>query len=322
MSTAEATQGTVSAFDEGTNTVCIGTTESGATLYVGNASKKWAIGDVPHTLKENPAFSLSYKKGYVIALVTDAALRHFENKHQHDPVALNCFYMHKTSLGPFVVSIKNLKTSKKGYCLVQASLLQAEGAPLLTRADQFQPDRYKEKVHVVFTMGNLDSEEGINFMHEPYQAPNRAAMTPFKHIYMGEYLECLADRSTFGKDHLSMGKPEFHQSLQFKDGRDIDFKSIPYFCDLFVTPPMLLGWDYLGGPVWCPTMQLEVLFKRRPSGKEILSSIVAPHIINGRFDCSGGIWDPQGNLIALTRHQCLVVPWSRNSKGEKPRPRF
>ena len=173
-------------------------------------------------------------------------------------------------------------------------------------------------------------------MHEPYQAPNKSAMTPFKHTYMGHFIGGFVDRSTMPKDHLSMGKPEFHQALHFRDGRDIDYKcnvflfcllpllfsislnifcsqqtqliiqiifpiGIPYFCDFFVTPPMLLGWDYLGGPVWCPTMQLEVLFKRRPTGKEVLTSFVAPHIINGRFDCSGGVWDSDGNLFALTR---------------------
>ncbi|KAI8139791.1 thioesterase-like superfamily-domain-containing protein [Fennellomyces sp. T-0311] len=303
MSTPEASrpnQERLSAFDEATNTTYIGTTEDGTTLYAGNAIKQWCIGDVPHV-------------SYVIALVTDSVLRHFSQKYQKDPIALNCFYMHKTSIGPFVVAIQNLKTSKKGYCLVRASLLQNEGAPILTNVSQFQREAYKEKVHVIFTMGNMDAEEGVSFMHEPYQAPNRDAMVPFKHTFMGEFLTGLVDRSTMGKSHLHMGKPEFHQALQYSDGRDIDFKCIPYFCDLFVTPPMLLGWDFLG---------LEVQFKRRPSGKEVLTSIVAPHIINGRFDCSGGVWDPEGNLIALTRHQCLVVPWSRNSKGIKPKPRF
>lgn len=58
------------------------------------------------------------------------------------------------------------------------------------------------------------------------------------------------------------------------------------------------------GPVWCPTMQLEVQFKRKPKpeDKEVLTSIVAPHIINGRFDCSGGVWDKDGTLLALTRY--------------------
>ena len=66
--------------------------------------------------------------------------------------------MHKTSVGPFVISIETLKSSKKGYCLIQASLLQKEGEPNLTSADQFNPEGYKEKVHVIFTMGNFDSE--------------------------------------------------------------------------------------------------------------------------------------------------------------------
>ena len=54
-------------------------------------------------------------------------------------------------------------------------------------------------------------------------------------------------------------------------------------------------------PCWCPTMQLEVQFKRRPSSDEVLTSIASPHIINSRFDASGGVWDLDGNLIAITR---------------------
>lgn len=71
---------------------------------------------------------------------------------------------------------------------------------------------------------------------------------------------------------------------------------------MFVTPPAMLGWETLGGPSWCPTLQLEVQFKRPPTGKKVLSSIVARHIINSRFDCEGGIWDEDGNLLAITRY--------------------
>lgn len=61
-----------------------------------------------------------------MALVTDAVLRHFSSKFQKDPVALNCFYLRKTSVGPYIVEIQDVKTSSKGYCVVRASLLQAK----------------------------------------------------------------------------------------------------------------------------------------------------------------------------------------------------
>lgn len=104
-----------------------------------------------------------------------------------------------------------------------------------------------EKVHTIFTMGNMDAEKGVTYFHEPLQPPNRAVMEPYKHMYMGEYLDVLLDKSSLPPDYKSSsGKPEFHQSIRFADGRDMDFKSIPYWCDMFVTPPILLGWDFLG----------------------------------------------------------------------------
>ncbi|KAG1412322.1 hypothetical protein G6F58_008075 [Rhizopus delemar] len=87
---------------------------------------------------------------------------------------------------------------------------------------------------------------------------------------------------------------------------------------MFITPPALLGDSVHGGPIWCPTMQLEVQFKSKIRNvSEIISHFLAHHIINNRFDIDGQIWDLQGNIIATTRHQCLIVPWSRNSKEEK-----
>ncbi|KAI9315463.1 thioesterase-like superfamily-domain-containing protein [Dichotomocladium elegans] len=287
-------------FDNATKSTCIGTSADGRIYYAGEASNKWCIGEVPHG-------------GYVLALITGAVLDYFSTKHQRDPVALNCFYLRKTEVGPFVVEIEHMKMSAKGYCLVRARLLQAKDAVRPTDVGQFDSRQYIEKVHAIFTMGNMAEEAGVTHLHEPYQAPNPSKMVPFQSAFMGEFLDCMVDPSTLHDFPNGMGKPVFDQLLQFSDGRDIDFKSIPYWCDMFVSPPLLLGQDFLG-VIWCPTMQLEVQFKRKPRGKKVLTSIVAPHIINGRFDCSGGVWDVDGNLLALTRHQCLIVPWSRNSK--------
>ncbi|KAI8137317.1 thioesterase-like superfamily-domain-containing protein [Fennellomyces sp. T-0311] len=291
------------AFDRATNTACVGT-KDGLTLYTGSAIQEWCIGDVPHV------------RSYILAIITDAVLRHFEEKHQKDPIAMNGFFLHKSEVAPTVVAIQDLKTSRKGYCLVKAMLFQPKDkTTVLTSADDFDPELYKEKVHVIFTMGNMDGEEGVTHFHEPYQAPDRSIMEPYEYFFMGDYVEALLQK-VVTDDESGRGAPVFNQSIKFKDGRDTDFKAIPYWCDMFIPPPVMLGEETLGGRVWCPTMQLEVQFKRRPACKEVISSIVAPHIINNRFDASGGIWDLDGNLIALTRHQCLIVPWSRNSKKD------
>ena len=87
-----------------------------------------------------------------MSIITDAVLRHFSDKHQKDPIAMNGFFLHKSEIGPCVIAIQDLKTSKKGYCLVKASMLQPinDKSLVLTHVDQFDPEQYKEKVHVIF----------------------------------------------------------------------------------------------------------------------------------------------------------------------------
>ncbi|KAI9252913.1 thioesterase-like superfamily-domain-containing protein [Phascolomyces articulosus] len=292
------------AFDKATDTYYVGTTSYGVALYNGAADPDWCIGDVPHG-------------GGILSIITDSVLRHFSDKHQKDPVAMNGFFLHKSEVGPCVIAIQDLKTSRKGYCLVKASLLQPikDKSYVLASADQFDPEQYKEKVHVIFTMGNMDTEEGVTYFHEPYQPPNRDVMEPYNFVFMSEFVESRLDL-TGSAEGETPGRPEFNQSIKFKDGRETDFKAIPYWCDMFIPPPVMLGQGVIDGPCWCPTMQLEVQFKRRPKAKEVLCTIASPHIINSRFDASGGVWDLEGNLIAITRHQCLIVPWSRNTKRD------
>lgn len=117
----------------------------------------------------------------------------------------------------------------------------------MTHVDAYDVSEYIEKVQTVFTMGNMDAEEGVTNFYEPYQAPNRERMTPFKHAFMGDFLIGKLDHSNIPSEGKAQGTPEFHQSLQFSDGRPIDFKSMPYWCDMFVTPPILLGQEVLGG---------------------------------------------------------------------------
>ncbi|KAI8388352.1 thioesterase-like superfamily-domain-containing protein [Radiomyces spectabilis] len=303
------------AFDRATQTTYLGETPNGITCFKGTASLDWAIGEVPNV-------------SYVVALMTDSVLQHFSQRYQKHTVALNCFFFRKTLAAPFIIEIEPLKMSSKGYCVVKVSLKQSKdprSSTVPSSIDQYDPTIYVEKVHGIFTMGNMDNEQGVTHFHDAPKAPTKDTMVPYKYVFMGEFLTSKLDMSTAPRQpdgslatpksaEILPGKPEVSHSMQFSDGRPIDFKSMPYWCDMFITPPALLGPNILGGPVWCPTMQLEVQFKRVPSGKEILGHYKAPHIINGRFDLDGEVFDSEGNLLALTRHQCLVVPWSRNSK--------
>ncbi|KAI8341367.1 thioesterase-like superfamily-domain-containing protein [Chlamydoabsidia padenii] len=310
----------VFAFDKATHTVCLGNTSKGFTCYTGQASKDWAIGNVPNV-------------SYVVSLILDAVLKHYETRYQKHPVALNCYFFGKTLPGSFIVEIEELKSSGKGYCICRAVLKQYKNIdqPLPITIDDYKSDDFINKVHGIFTLGNMIAETGRIHYHKNPQAPSRDDMIDTRYVFMGDFVHAKVDPSTFprstktGKrllqrpfygvddtDKVIPGQPELSQSMSFADGRPIDLKSLAYWSDMFITPPLLLGPTYWKGPIWCPTMQLEVQFKRIPDTRNILAHFSVPHIINNRFDLDGEIFDLEGNILAVTKHQCLVVDWSRN----------
>jgi hypothetical protein len=236
-----------------------------------------------------------------LAIITDSVIKHFSTKYQTDPVALNCFFFNKTLPGNLILEIDELKMSKKGYCVIRCILKQRNDLAALTDITTYNPSEWSDKVQCIFTMGNMDNEQGPTYFYKNPTPPSQEHMEPYHYMFMGDFVNCTFDMRSFPKSDTEPGLPEVNQTMAFSDGRPIDFKSIPYWCDMFITPPTLLGPAVLNGPVWCPTMQLEVQFKRKPTGHQILGHCVAPHIINGRFDITGEIYNQQGEILALTR---------------------
>ncbi|ORX45250.1 hypothetical protein DM01DRAFT_1386593 [Hesseltinella vesiculosa] len=308
-------------FDQATNTTFIDTNGNGTSLYSGEASIEWAIGSVPNV-------------SYVVSMMLDSVLRHFETRHQKHPVSMDCFYLAKTAVGPFVVEIQELKMSTKGYCVCRAELKQFKDldTPLPQHMDEYDRQAMVTKVYGVFTMGNMDHETGKSFEHKNVKAPSIENMVPFPYVFMGDFVEAKVDLSTFpisedgglalargfsgSEDKVVQGRPELSQLMNFSDGRPIDVKCLPYWCDMFLPPPVLLGIKFWKSNVWCPTMSLQVQFKRvpTPSTKQVIAHFNVPHIVNNRYDLDGEIFDLDGNILAVTKHQCLVVDWSRNTK--------
>ncbi|KAI8093590.1 thioesterase-like superfamily-domain-containing protein [Halteromyces radiatus] len=309
-------------FDQATKTTFLGQTNTGSACYHGQASDQWVVGSVPNV------------SGYVVSLLLDSVLRHFEQRFQKHPISLHCFFFGKTLPGNFIVEIEDLKTSGKGYCVCRASLKQYKDVtlPLPTSIHDYNSEDFITKVHGLFTMGNMETEQGRTYYHKNPKAPSRDKLVPTNYFIMGDLVNAKVDPSTFPRmadtgdliserssskdNHETVaGQPELSQCMSFADGRPIDMKSLAYWSDMFLTPPFLLGPSFWGGNIWCPTMELSIQFKGIPSNtSEILAHFKVPHIINNRFDLDGELFDGDGNLLALTRHQCLVVDWSRNTK--------
>ncbi|KAI9480236.1 thioesterase-like superfamily-domain-containing protein [Zychaea mexicana] len=267
----------------------------------------WAIGQAP-------------AGGYVIALSLNAVLQHCSSRYQQHPVALNTFFFKKTEAGPFVVEISDLKPSKRGFCVIKAIMRQPKNREAIVpqRLQDYDPSEYVTKTHSIITMANMDGEKGLTYETlEAAKPPSTETMQHSQMDFMHQYIDIYQDMSTYPiRDQASgkticPGRPEVHHSVCFKDGRETDFKSIPFWADLFIHPMYSLDNELLGGPSWMPTLQLEVQFKSVPKHvKRVLASFKVPHIINGRFDLDGALFDQDKNLLATTRHQCLVVPWN------------
>ncbi|KAI9028126.1 thioesterase-like superfamily-domain-containing protein [Phycomyces nitens] len=249
----------------------------------------------------------------------DSVLQRYETLYQNHPIALNCFFLRKTIPGPVLIEIQDIKMSGKGYCLSRAVLRQLNNFddPMPTNIDEYDPEMFNDKIQGVFTMGNMLNEQGVTSLHKPITPPSRENLTPFKYVFMGDLVDCKIDLSKFPKTDSNgaqtSGEAETHHLISFTDKRAVDFKSMPYWCDMFISPAANLGKDVWGGDIWCATMQMEIQFKRIPTGKEVFCSFITPHIMNSRLDLDGGIWDENNNLLAVTRHQCLALPFSRNT---------
>lgn len=170
--------------------------------------------------------------GYVLGLAFDAVLKHTSQWFQTDPVALNAFYLRKTELGPCIVEIETIKPSKKGYVVLRFGLKQTKGKEkvALKNVEDYDSEMFLEKVHCIVTMANMASEKGVTHMHKELTPPDRSIMEPFKHTFMGDFVEGLLDKSSLPSDYrYGKGKPEFNQLIGFSDGRPTDFKSIAYW---------------------------------------------------------------------------------------------
>ncbi|KAI8096750.1 thioesterase-like superfamily-domain-containing protein [Halteromyces radiatus] len=295
-------------FDRGTNTTYLGKTPEGSHIYSGETIKEFAIGEVANG-------------GYVLSVMFDSVLRHYSTRYQVDPIALNCFFLRKTDLGSLVVEVSDIKVSRKGYCLTKAVIKQPvkQSKQRLEHLSDYHPEDYVEKVYGVFTMGNMDNEEGLSADHDLPSPPNNGDRTLTLH--QGEYLKDIvvthSDASLWPVPD-SPQPMEVHQTTIFRDGRPIDAKSLAFWCDMFVSPPNMLGPSMIDGQIWCATMQMEIQFKQKCHDglKKIASSFVTHTLKNSRFDIDGWIWDDRGELLVTTRHQCLCLPWERNIKSK------
>lgn len=189
-------------------------------------------------------------------------------------------------------------------------IIQVPSQTPIISIDDYNPSDYNEqRVHAIATFGDYATENGLTLLTDPTVPPSRSTFTLTEftagNSAMGPLIVWKPDLSYFATE-ITPGKPIVNHSIAFADGRKPDVWSMPYFADMFFPPPGLLGADTLGGDSWFPTMQMEVQFKNVPVGKDLVCTFKSRHIINGRFDIDGELWDEEGTLVATTRYLWII----------------
>ncbi|KAI7864136.1 thioesterase-like superfamily-domain-containing protein [Spinellus fusiger] len=313
-------------FDKAVKTNYIGRTSKNTVIYGGHVNKEWSTSLSPHV------------SSYITAIAMDSMLQHYSTRYQKDPIALSCFFFDKSLFGHIIVEIEDIKVSNKGYCFSRATTWQTETVTVPpTTPHEFEPSKYGIKTQCMITMGNLREESGRTSLYKEPQMPDLNSMQPHPYVSMDSLIHACIDTSYFPRQQITHpdgttttrlhsmvrepisglipGQPELHQLLRFVDDRPLDLKSIPYWCDVFIPPIFFLGANETEQPMFFLTMQLEVFFKRIPKGKEVISSFVTHTTVNGRGVTTGNIWDREGDLVAVTRQQSLVL--QKGNKGPK-----
>ncbi|CAO3625854.1 unnamed protein product [Cunninghamella echinulata] len=250
--------------------------------------------------------------------------QHYSKRFQVDPIGLNCFFLRKSEKKPLVIEIQDMKVNSKGYCFSKAAIKQHKDKnnnEVITKIEDYQAESYIEKVGGMFIMGNMENETGVTTYHdlpEDFTKGPNVNLIPHPDNDKEEILEFKVSPSHI-YDPEKNQPMEVHLAIQFKENRPIDLKSTPYICDMFPHPPKFLGDNTFGGKLWCATLQMEIQFKKKlsPKNRIVNVSFVTHALKNNRYDMDGWLWDEEGDLVLLTRQQCLCLPWSRNVSSSK-----
>ncbi|KAI9739816.1 MAG: hypothetical protein M1834_006537 [Cirrosporium novae-zelandiae] len=272
----------------------------------------WAIGTVPHG-------------GYVTALFLKVASVHFSSTlagyNQPHTISLHLEFLRRSTVGPAIFKVQDIKLGRQ-TSNIHVSLSQ-EG---------------KEEVVGYLINSNIQTENGPSTPNDWKLLPS-AYPVDLRHLnddqdkYWGrlEYLPFSNFRKALQR--LKWWLPRNGQLSQeladewisFENGDRMNQESLGFVCDC---------WQQLGEPgqgeglnsiteekyaelasYWYPTLVLNLDIKKvlPPEGVEFLFVRVrAKQTKNGRRDLEIVIIDDENDIVALSHHQCLILPVDRN----------
>ncbi|KAI9247517.1 thioesterase-like superfamily-domain-containing protein [Phascolomyces articulosus] len=271
---------------------------------------------------------------------------HYSNR---SPISVTTNYLSETLPGPCIIEVNEIRKTRCSLCTITATMKQHSSLttrfkrkdnqqsltipPPPSSVDKYEHNDYNVKCYAIIILGSefnkkYNQQQGqqssIPTIIHPNActAPSIEMMEPVQIVYDNEItLEILMDLSRKKEKNSA----EAHHAISFLDGRPIDSLALSFFAAVFRHPLNTLTGrqDLLGNETtWKPTFQMDVQFKNPipPNTRYVLATIIAPHLIEGRFDTDGWIFSPDGTLLATAKHHGLVIPRSQRQgiTAEKP----
>jgi acyl-CoA thioesterase len=258
----------------------IGTVPNGGYVMAASARSLWAAtaANAAATSPTNAPFSDSTP----------------ENPGHPHPVTVTTHYLRPTQPGAFGHSAELLRAGRS-FSTAQGGLSQ-EG---------------KLRVHTLATYGD-PSKPGLTRefgappeLPLPYDCIGRNEVdgaNPLSTI--SQVIDVRMHPDTGWIKGTSTGIPKVSGWMKFVDERPVDPWALLLFADAF--PPTV--FEVLPDRAWVPTIELTVHIRAVPVTGWIAASFVTKHVINGRFEEHGELWDESGQLVAESRQLAMILP--------------
>ncbi|KAK6218708.1 hypothetical protein LQW54_002631 [Pestalotiopsis sp. IQ-011] len=283
--------------------------------YRVNFTDEWCIGSVPNG-------------GVVTSVLQSVAQEHFRTtlraQNQPDCISLHADFVQRTSAGPAVVRVEDLKLGRQ-TSTVRLTLVQ-EG---------------RNEVLAVLTHASIARESGLTlptaWRLDP--APPPADLDKLAvHGMDGTWAECKSLRPDFRKASLNVNmytvKPTgrvdrgvVEQWIKLRSGEHFTNASLGFLSDMF--PLMVESYAEDGEAVrgagvserqlyrhWYPTLALNLDVKKLlPEGgaKWMFVRVQSKMIAHGRKDLEVIIMDEKKEIVALSHHVAMILDGSRNT---------
>jgi acyl-CoA thioesterase len=245
----------------------------------------WSIGDKPNG-------------GYVlgsVAKVIAGAITHAERDSTHvHPLTITGHYLRPSEPGPADVAVEIVRV---GRTFTTARAVLTQGG--------------KDRLHVLATFGNVGDQRGPT-----RQSATPPELPPIEQCPSRDESDGFPNGSTMGTNVSVRLHPEtgwLHGKrtdigetrawVSFADECPIDPYALVFFTDAL--PPTV--FELLPERSWVPTIELTVQVRALPAPGPLRAVMRTRHMIDGRFEEDGELWDSTGCLVALSRQLGMVL---------------